>query len=178
MATNFVPDLQVGSVIVPQRAGVDLTMEFEPLEGGSLLRMSDGSLKKVVIWSGKTAARVRGAGRLPPSLQLLDLSSSHVVKACAPRAVSSATNTVTIPAARRTDLSSSVIGVALLDGFGAIETEVVSVIANVVTLTSVAGAVGYQALYFPQFTAFVSDLGETYDRRRAQTRWSLRVTEA
>lgn len=177
----IVADLRLGSVVVPQRAGVDLSVTMTPLEGSSTARMSSGALRKVTIWQGKHKVSVRGNGRLPPGLapELLDYTASMTLKSPSPRAIYGSSNVITVPAARRTDLSAEVIGVAVLAGFEAVETTVSSLVSNVATLAAVSGAVFYQALYFPQLTVIVPEPPEeTFDRRIANYRWQLDCLEA
>lgn len=177
---GIVADLQLGSVKIAQRAGIDLSVTYRPLEGSSTVRMSDGSPRKVTIWQGKLAITIRGSGRLPAALapEVLDYTGSLTLKSCSPRAIPGSSNVITVPAARRTDLSAQVIGAAVLDGFEAVETAV-SMGGNVATLTTVSGAVSYLALYFPQLSVIVPEPPEeTFDRRIANYRWELECLEA
>ena len=179
MPLAAIPNLVIGSVTVPNRSGLELSCAFEDLEGAGIVRLSDGSTRKITTWGGKLRLTVSGDGAIPTVLQpgVLNYAQSHTVKSPVPRAIWSASNVITVPAARRTDLSAHVIGIAITGSFDAVETPV-SMGGHVATLTAVSGATGYQALYWPQFTAWLTAHAQTQNRRTARDRWSVTATEA
>lgn len=179
MPANFLPHLVLGTVMVPQAAGYELTQEYQPLEGATEIRMADGSVKKITIWSGKLRTTIDGNGRMPSALtgEAMDFSTTKTLKCVSPRGVESASNIVTIPAAHRTDMAVNAIGVAILPGLDIVETPAIMV-GNVVTLTAVSGAVRYCALYFPEFTVWVSPPTESFSRDNTRFRWRLEALQA
>jgi hypothetical protein len=71
-----------------------------------------------------------------------------------PNGVTAATNSVTLPAARRSDADHDPVGFALV-GDELVPTNIGSIIANVATLDVVAGATAYEVWYWPELTVAV-----------------------
>jgi len=167
-------NLILGGVTVAFEASHEIAQDYEPLESSGILRMSDGTGVKQTFWSGKTKITTRGNGRFPPGLLGLDYSGSLSMSCVTPRAVDSASNVITVPAARRSDVS--MIGLALVNG-RSVPTGI-SLVDNTATLTTVSGAAAYQVLYFPTFIVYAQRPSESNNARSwGQHGWTLVAEE-
>lgn len=94
----------------------------------------------------------------------------------APRSIQSASNVITLPAARRVDAAP--YGFAL-DAIGLLRPVGVSVAGNAATLAVWAGAVSYQVLYYPLLTVRApAGVRVEYDAAGAAAGWELVFEEA
>lgn len=170
-----VRQLIVGGVTVPVYAMTNISQQYGDISARSRKRTADGTLVIRSLWSGKLSTVITGAGLIPAGLQDIDFDSDFELSCIAHRAVNSATNTITIPAARRADTGSEPYGRALV-GAKWIATPVTGIVANVATLTPVTGASLYQCVYFPKITA-AGDLTEGKPQHGPLFGWTLTAEE-
>lgn len=170
--------LEIGALVIPDSAMGRLRVDYEDLEARTDRRVADGTFNSRVGWAGarKLLATIAGDSWAPPGLDDLDIDSSYTVKLPKQRSKSSASNIITIPAARRSGGLYDPVGFAVVDG-GLVETTVDDVTGDVYTLGTVAGASGYRVEYFPQITAKVRPQPSTLDSERRSHGWQILVQE-
>jgi len=150
VSTNLI----IGSIEVPLESRGAFNQEYEDINGQTFRRTADGSGVLRSLWTGKVRTLISGDGWAPSAFENIDAGTTHVIKCAMTRAASSATTSVTLPAARRSDAGHTPIGFALVDDT-LVETPITGIVANVATLTAVAGADGYRVHYFPEITAVI-----------------------
>ena len=160
--------LEIGAVVIPEYARLGLEQVYEPVEGAAVLRAADGTAVKQSTWT-KLRTVITGTGWIPEGLASLDWSVAQTMKGAAPRSVWSTSNTITVPAARRSDVA--VRGYGIVDGVP-VETNV-TMSVDTATLDPVTGATSYYVLYWPQFQAFFSPPQQQIDVTGAAVRWRL-----
>lgn len=148
------PTLEIDLIIIPQQGRHTFEQEYEDLRGISFNRVANGDGILRETWSGKISTTISGEGWAPSAFANLG-QGTHLVKCAVPRAASSDTVTVTLPASRRSDAGHEPRGWALV-GTNLVETTISGIVANVATLDAVAGAVGYRVTYFPQIIAAIT----------------------
>ena len=162
-------------------AGVEIALQTFPASqsygrvdgGGVLHRMLDGAGAAQEHWN-KLAISIAGDGWAPPALAGVDWNSFEI-SCIQPRAIHSATVNATLPAARRSDLTTNVYCRAVVAG-ELVETPV-SVLVNAATATAVAGATSYQFYYYPKLTCWSRGPAESLDLAGAAYAWSLDAEE-
>lgn len=150
----MITTLEIGSIIVPTESLLEFSQDYQDLEASDFSRVADGSGILRTSWSGKLSTTITGSGWIPSAFDNVAQGGMHTIKCAVPRQVSSATTSVTLPAARRTDSGHTPIGFALV-GDLLIETPITGIVANVATLTTVSGALGYRVHYWPQIVAVI-----------------------
>lgn len=164
-------DLVIGSVTMPKHTLLNFSQSYQDLNARSVRRLADGTANIRETWSGKIKTDISASGWIPPGLAGLDFSQELTIKCAEPRASSSNTNSVTIPAARRSDISLKAW--AIVDG-EPVETTISDVTNNVVTIDTVAGENGgYRVDYYPEFTATINPPTESLNASAAEYSWSI-----
>lgn len=166
--------LELGGVAVPLLASTDLEQTYEEIGGYTVLRMMSGAAVPQQHWA-KLSTQVTGSGILPAGLDALDCSQPMTMKCVAARAICSVSNIIVLPATRRADYAP--VGHAVLPD-GRHQVTPLALAGNTATLTAVAGAVSYLALYWPQLTVVVTSRPRSRTGARAGTRgWELTAEE-
>lgn len=166
-------NLIIGGIEIPLKAAHQLTQEYAPVRAVNRLRMSDGTLVQQSAWSGKLVTNISGAGNMPDGLESLDYLSAIIIKCVAERAVLSASNSMSIPSARRVDYG--VEGKALVAGTWV--TTAVSMTGDTATLTVIATATQYQAIYWPELTCFINPPNSSRNARNSTYQWNIEAEE-
>ncbi len=167
-------DIIIGGLRIGLDAAYGLTQDYETISGSSVLRMLDGTGIKQTHWQ-KLRTRISGRGRYPPGLDGLDYSVPMQIACAAPRAITSASNVITIPSTRRTDWTPA--GYAIVRG--RVVRVSVSVAGNTATVALTAGADAYQVIYWPILTVLASPPQITFDARSPdQSIWAIEAEEA
>jgi len=169
------PTLEIGSIIVPQQGRHTFEQEYEDLQGLSFNRVANGNGILRNTWSGKISTTIIGRGWAPSAFANLATGTTHVVKCAIPRAASSNTTTVTLPASRRSDPGHTPRGWALVDAV-LVETTISGVAGDDYTLDAVAGAQGYRVTYFPQITAAIT-VNEGSGENTGSYEWRVQAEE-
>lgn len=167
------PSLKIGGVEIALQT-FPVTQTYRPLEGSTVHRMLDGSALKQQHWR-KLATSISGDGWAPAALAGVDWSAAVEILCVQPRAIHSATVNATLPAARRSDLTTNVYCRAVVAG-ELVETPV-SVLVNAATADAVAGATSYQFYYYPKLSCYSSGPTESLDLGGAAYAWSLEAEE-
>ena len=179
------------SVTVPVHGAVELTQSYAELRAQTLYRYAGGGAAVRRQWSGKLRTEVSGKGLVPAGLQALCSATGAVTISCAAlRSVRSNSSTVTIPSARRDDLTiinksgASVTGQSwycrVWDGdvYATASGSTTSGSDDTIIFTLASGEShgGYEVIYAPEFTGY-AELTESWMQNDGWT-WQLVVEEA
>lgn len=168
-----VPSLKIAGVEFALQT-FPVSQAYRALEGATVHRMMDGVGRKQQHWR-KLATSISGDGWAPSALAGIDWSAAIEILCVAPRAIHSATVSATLPAARRTDFSDAVLCRAIVAG--ELVATPVSVVGNTATATAVAGATGYQFMYYPKLSCYSSGPSESLDLSGAVYGWTIEAEE-
>lgn len=169
------PSLKIAGVEIPLEA-FPVSQSYSRVDGGSTLqRMRNGAGRQQTHWQ-KIATRISGNGWAPPALAGVDWSAAVEIACIEPRAIWSATNSATLPAARRSDLADNVLARAIVGG-RLVETPV-NLVGDVATATVVSGASSYQFHYYPKLSCISRGPEENLDAQAAAYSWTLTAEEA
>ena len=173
----------LGGLRVPIESVLDFSQTYEPIDQVARLRMMTGAAVQQVSWR-KLRTTLSGAGWWPAGLDALNFDAALVLDCAAPRSITSASNVIMLPPARRTDTDYLPVGYALvLPAGGAARFDTVLVptplalAGDTATLTAVSGAVAYQATYYPRLNVFADRPQAETDIAAAQHRWTLTAEE-
>ncbi len=168
--------LKIGSIEIPARSSLDLEQTYEPLGGETILRTLSGAGIKQATWQ-KTRTVISGGGWIPPGLAHLDYTTQQTFACIVPRAlIANGARQATLPAARRGDAGFEPWGWAMMVDGSVIASEL-TVVSHVATVAAVADAIGYQVLYYPLITCWISRPNESGSRGEATYRWELIAEE-
>jgi hypothetical protein len=165
--------LIIGGIEVPLKASYGLSQDYEPVQAVNRPRMMDGSLKQQTAWSGKLKTVISGNGNMPPGIDTLDYSSAITIQCIAEQAVSSVSNLISVPSARRADYG--VEGRALVAGVW--QSTPVSLSVDTATLTIVPGATLYQAVYWPELVCYCDPPSQKRNARTSSYSWQIQAEE-
>jgi hypothetical protein len=154
---------ELGGIKVSPQGALTFDQTYAVEESATVTRLAGGGAIKDTAWE-KLAVTTTGTGRFPPGLAGLDYSQPLLMRCSAPREVSSASNVIVLPAARRVDADFVPQAYALLlpagdDALTGPRWEpatIDSIVTNTATITPVAGALQYQVWYWPELTVFAS----------------------
>jgi len=169
------PDLTIDGIRLPLMVAGVISQTYEDFGGFGLLRLGLGAAVHQEVWR-KTRTTLSASGLIPPGLAAVDWTAAHTLGCVAPRSIQSASNVITLPAARRTDAAP--YGFAV-DAIGLLRPVAVGVAGNTATLAVWAGAVSYQVLYYPLLTVRApAGVRVEYDAAGAAAGWELVCEEA
>jgi hypothetical protein len=169
--------LEIGSLVLPDLAGIEIDQQYAPLGGETILRAGSGRAIKQMTYQ-RLRITTSGAGWLPAALEMLDYTAQHALRCIVPRGqvADFATRQATLPAARRSDAGYLPFGTALLASGQAIDTAV-GMAGNVATCAAVSGAVSYHVSYFPAPTVYLLRPQTSGSLADASYRWELVAEE-
>jgi len=167
--------LTIDVLEIPILEAANYSETLERIGGFVLLRTVLGGAKRQCNWA-KHRISLAGDGSIPSALLELDHTVQHTLKLACPQAIQGTTNVITIPAARRADVPLEGYAVMDIDGY-LVETSVVSVVGDIVTLTAVTGAVAYRVNYWPEFEVFADPPSTNDNRRGAGSQWTMNCEE-
>ena len=165
---------ELGGVSVALHANLEFRQQYRPVVSANTRRMMDGSLNKQSNWT-RVGTSLSARGWVPHGLDGLDYSSPLLMKCGAPRAITSASNILTIPAERRADAGYEPQAYAIKNG-EQIETSI-GIATNTATLGIVVGAEFYQVVYFPEITVYADPPAQDLDVHAAEYGWTLRAEQ-
>lgn len=169
------PDLIIGGLRLPLRVGAEVQQAYEEFGGFTVLRLGAGAAVPQQAWR-KLRTTLSGRGIAPPGLSALNWSAPVTLACVDGRSIQSATNVITLPAARRVDAPP--YGWAITPA-GMLMPTAVSVAGNTATLQPVAGAVGYQVVWYPLLTVIaIAGVRSTWDAVGAVAGWEIVMEEA
>lgn len=163
---------KIGPVEIPLACALDLDISEQWFGGETTLRTISGAGIKQVAWH-KLRLTISGRGWIPPGLAGLDTSQQHVVASCVPSAITADANRqATLPATRRSDLGYEPWAWAIMPDGSTIDANL-TLVGSLATAAVVSGATGYQILYYPQITAWVSRPDIAGSRSTAGYQWQI-----
>ncbi|MEE4188382.1 MAG: hypothetical protein V2I76_08040, partial [Roseobacter sp.] len=166
----------IDGVAVPVTAILEFSQTYGELAQRSLRRTAANTAILRETGTAKLTTRIRGKGWAPLPLADLDIGTTHVLRCAMVRSVTSATNIVALPPARRSDVGHGPIGYALV-GDEYVEAAVAGIVGDNATLTPVAGAIRYIVHYFPEVTAVITE-NTTDGNSDASHDWVIAAEEA
>lgn len=167
--------LILGGVIVPLVAGLDLSQTYDQFGGVWTARAMNGAAIRREHWR-KLRTQISGSGWIPPGLHALDYSTPLTLSCIAPRMLRSATNSLALPAARRSDTGYTPYAWAVMAD-GSAQATPVAMASNTATATAVSGAQAYLFFYFPTLSVYAEPPAERFDPRGAVAGWDLTAEE-
>jgi len=150
------PLVTLGGIPIPVEAGAP-DQSRDPLQGSTVVRMSDGAAVKMTHWSGKASGELSGSGLIPTGLDGLDYNNPLELLLTHPRSIAQDTAVFTLPAPCRPDREPW--GHALVEGRW--RPVPCSRVGLTVTLTEVLGATLYMVQWMPVYTVFADPPQET-----------------
>lgn len=150
------------------------TQSYTPIGGSTVHRMLNGAGAKQTHWT-KLTTTISGDGIAPPGLAAVNWSVPVEILCIAPRSMFSSTNVLVLPTARRTDFADAVKACAIVGG--KLQPTTISVVGNTATAVAVAGASGYQFIYFPRLNFYSDGVQESDDVANADFSWTLTAEE-
>lgn len=166
---------ELGGIVMPLDAAFRVSQQVERAGGRSALRFANGASLRQQAWR-KLRVVISGDGWSPLGLDALDFESTMTFKSCAPLAIRSNSNVITLPATRRTDAGYLPYAWAHLPNGPA--STAVSISTNVATCVSIADAISYSVSYFPQLTVWADPPSQQFDVAGAASSWELILEEA
>lgn len=146
--TRQQPDLMINGLRMPLHVGAAIQQEYEDFGGFAPLRFADGAGLVQQSWR-KARTSLTASGSVPPGLYGIDWTAPVTLACIAARSIQSAGNVITLPAARRTDAPPYGFAITATGLFRPVP---VVLAGNVATLGTVAGAAGYQVMWYPLMT--------------------------
>ena len=180
------------SVTIPVHGSAELTQTYTDLRSQTMYRYLDGGAAVRRSWSGKIRTEVQARGVIPAGLAAVCSATGTVVISCVGhRSVRSATGVITIPSARRTDLTvikkdgTVATGQSWYarawdgDRYSTATGSTTSGAPNTVTITLASGEAhnSYEVIYLPKLTGYAELRSEEY-QQNGGFGWSLVVEEA
>lgn len=180
------------SVTIPVHGATDLSQTYTDLRAQTLYRYADGGAAVRRQWSGKIRTEITGRGLVPPGLAQVCSATGTVVVSCAAlRSVRSASSTISIPSARRTDLTiTSKSGTTLTgrswyartwdgDVYATASGTTTSGAPNTIVITLASGEAhgSYEVVYAPKLTGYAELTTDSFTQNDGWS-WSLTVEEA
>lgn len=170
------PDLIIGGIVVPRRASLKISQDYQPFGSAGVLRMGDGSgLIQSSDWQ-KLRTTINCTGWSPNGLDGINWRdpAGVAISCITPLSIISASRVIAIPGTLRGD--HTVLGYAML-GNREIETGVVMA-GNTATLDEVDGATAYKVRWLPVLTCFCDGgIRPSYSSDANEFAWSLEGEE-
>ena len=168
------PDLTLDGIRLPLPIAGEIEQSYESFGGYTLLRLGAGAAIHQETWR-RTRTTLSAGGIAPPGLDGFDWSQPHPLGCVAARSIQSASNVITLPAARRSDAPP--YGWAVTAA-GLLTPTAVTLAGNVATLSAVTGAVGYQVAWYPLLTVrSPAGAAVRYDAAGAVAGWQIDFEE-
>jgi len=165
-----VSNLVIDSITIPTRSLLEYDQQYQEMRADDFRRVADGSgVLRTLGWA-KLRTTINAKGWVPLGLAAFR-GGQYLIKCAAPHAVDSASNVITLPAARRSDTGYDPYALAQVDG-DLVETTISDETGDVFTLATVSGATGYRLQYYPEFTAVITDARSKGDSGINYT-WSM-----
>jgi hypothetical protein len=180
------------SVTIPVHGSTELSQTYTDLRAQTLYRYLGGGAAVRRSWSGKIRTEVQGRGLVPAGLSAVCNATGTVTMSCVGhRSIRSASNVITIPSARRADLTITTKAGTTATGkswyartwdgdvYATATGSTTSGTPNVVTITLATGEThaGYEVIYLPKIVGYAELSAEGYQQNDGFN-WSLVVEEA
>jgi len=181
------------TVTIPVHGSTELSQSYTDLRAQTLYRYLSGGAAVRRSWSGKIRTEVQGRGLVPEGLSAVCSATGTVTISCVGhRSIRSASNVITIPSARRTDLTITTKAGTAATGKSwyartwdgdvyatATGTTASGTGHNIVTITLATGEThaGYEVVYLPKLVGYAELRSDEYQQNQGFG-WSLVVEEA
>jgi hypothetical protein len=165
------PKFTIGGVPIEVPQSLSLTCAYEDQGGVQTLRMGSGRPLRKSYWT-RVKMTVTCEGLVPAGLSGLDWTVPLTVQAPSPRSTYAVSNSIALPAARRSDAAPTAL--AWVDGYP--RPTPVTLNGNTATAAPVANATGYTFAYHPEFSALVTKT-ESADRTNGTFSWNITAEE-
>lgn len=165
-------DIIIGGVRIGFDAAHELTQTYEKIGGRIAHRMLNGAGVQQVHWT-KLKTTIKGVGTRPAGLDGLNYDAAISISCAEPMSIWGASNTITLPASRRTDWTPH--GYAIVNGQHQVTG--VSVVGNTATLGAVSGAQGYVCAYYPIISVIAQPPQTEFSGRGVVLSWSITAEE-
>lgn len=139
-------NLKINGVVVAFESMGDISQRYGWVGGFTNDRMMDGTLDSQETWR-KRSTTITGSGWVPAALEGIDWSAPVTVDCVQQVAINSPVATIMLPTARRSDVAPFAFAVSPA---GRLVPTDSSLAGDLLTITPVAGAVAYQAVYYPR----------------------------
>lgn len=170
------PDLVINALWMPLHVSATIEQQYEDFGGFTATprRFANGAGLVQEAWR-RVRTSISASGLVPPGLFSVDWTAPVTMGCVAARSIQAPGNVFDLPAARRADAPP--FGFAITAG-GMIRPVDVAVDDNQATLAPLAGAVGYQVLWYPVMTV-LAPVGPvlTFDAAGAVSGWQLIAEE-
>lgn len=168
--SNFI----LGGITIFTESILNFNQDYEEDFASTLLIMADGSGVPQNAWGGKIKTTLSGSGWIPLGLDGLNFNTTLELSCAAFKAINSASNVITLPAARRSDIALTALA---LVGGKKVPTSV-SISTNTATLGVVSGASAYQVWYQPKINVYVTQRPKlTQDIQKMNFGWTFSARE-
>ena len=163
----------LGGIKVIEHASLSFNQAYSSKRVSTDHQMGDGgTIRQTLIGTeNKLRTQINGWGWMPLNLAGLDYSQPMLLKCFDPRIVAGASETITLPAARRSDAGYTPIGYAMV-GDEEILTTIDNITDDVATLVTMPGATSYHVQYVPEITVLAT-LTENYQSEPDRYYWTL-----
>ncbi len=168
------PPLIVAGISIDVHQSLSLTQTYEVVGGQATRRMASGLAIRQTYWL-RLKSTISGQGILPPGLDAIDNTQPQEVSCAVKRSITSTSNTILLPSARRTDSLATPEGFANVNGIWK-RTSIAIDGNNIATLTAINGASAYMVQYFPKITGFL-DIKTSTERTASQMSWEITIEE-
>jgi len=180
------------SVTIPVHGSTELTQTYTDLRAQTLYRYLDGGAAVRRSWSGKVRTEIQGRGLVPAGLSAVCSATGTVTVSCVGhRSIRSTSNVITIPSARRADLTITTKAGTTATGkswyartwdgdrYATATGSTTSGAPNTVTITLATGEThaGYEVVYLPKLVGYAELRSDEYQQNQGFG-WSLVVEEA
>lgn len=146
-----------------------ISQNYQPFGPRKVMRARSGAGRVASRWA-KLKSTISGSSWLPVGLDGISKNTAVAVSCVAPLCIAEADNAITLPHSYRTDAPYAPFGIAIVNG-QPVETTA-SMVGQVCTLGTVAGASQYQVNYYPILTGFIS-VTRAHDVQREQGGWTI-----
>jgi hypothetical protein len=171
-----VSDLIIDGIEVLEYASLSIRQTYEEIQPSSLMRLGNGDgLPQTAEWDGpKLRTSIQITGTIPAGLDGINWKGIAGIEiSCASaRAIQGNSNVITLPAARRSDLSPWAQAIVN----GRLVATTFDLVGNVATLATVVGASAYRISYYPRITVHGNPSVDE-DATGAAFAWSLDAEE-
>lgn len=166
--------LFIAGIEIPIEASEGLSQDLELIQFGVTRRLADKSLIYRGTAGNKYRTRISGGGWASVGLDGVDFTQAVVIKCIKTQSFTSLTTSVTLPQNRRSDVTP--VGYAVVDG-QMVSTTINSIVTDVATLESVAGASSYGVEVWPEITVIGAIFTERVSQDTGKYSWSLSAEE-
>lgn len=156
----MISTLEIDGQAIPAQSMLGIDQTYNDIVPTTFRRTADNTGVLRTTGDAKLRTAISGKGWVPPGLAALDLGTTHVLRCAASDTVTSATTSVTVPAARRSDTGHTPRAFAEV-GDDMVPTTISNQAAidagssDVASLDAVSGATGYAVEFWPEITAVI-----------------------